>query len=77
MTGEGAINGVLVGDGAALSAEARAGLLPRLGRALFERGIASNLHKVYVSLAHSDEDLEQTVQSYREVLREAARWALR
>jgi glutamate-1-semialdehyde 2,1-aminomutase len=77
MTGEGAINGVLIEDGAELSEEVRTGLLPRLGCALFERGIASNLHKVYVSLAHSDEDLERTVQSYHEVLREAAHWALR
>jgi glutamate-1-semialdehyde 2,1-aminomutase len=77
MTGVGAINGVLIEDGAALSKEARTDLLPRLGRALFERGIASNLHKVYVSLVHSDADLNETVEGYREVLREAATWALR
>jgi hypothetical protein len=56
MRGEGAVSGVVVTDEGA----SNAALLPALGRALFERGIASTLGKVYVSLAHSDADLEET-----------------
>jgi glutamate-1-semialdehyde 2,1-aminomutase len=67
MTGEGAVNGV-VARGAAGAA-----LLPRLGRALFARGIASNLGKVYVSLAHTDDDLDATVRAYFEALSEVRR----
>ena len=60
MRGEGAVNGVVVTDEGA----SNAALLPTLGRALFERGIASSLGKVYVSLAHSDADLEETIRAY-------------
>ncbi|HET8628587.1 MAG TPA: aminotransferase class III-fold pyridoxal phosphate-dependent enzyme [Thermomicrobiales bacterium] len=68
MRGEGAVNGVVAtedGDDAAL--------LPRLGRALFERGIASNPGKVYVSLAHSDADLDETIRAYGAALSQVRR----
>ena len=73
MRGEGAVNGVVVNPDGGLSLDAAATLLPRLGRALFARGIASNLGKVYVSLAHSDEDLDTTVRAYFEALAEVKR----
>jgi glutamate-1-semialdehyde 2,1-aminomutase len=68
MQGEGAVNGVVVTSSDSLSPELAASLLPRLGVALFERGVASNLGKVYVSLAHSDDDLSETVRAYFEAL---------
>lgn len=70
MRGEGAVNGVVVTPSDTISAEAAAALLPRLGEALFARGVASNLGKVYVSLAHSDDDLAATVRAYFEALGE-------
>jgi glutamate-1-semialdehyde 2,1-aminomutase len=74
MRGEGAVNGVVTtaatGDDAPDTASK---LLPRLGKALFERGIASNLGKVYVSLAHSDADLDDTVRSYVDALGQVQR----
>jgi glutamate-1-semialdehyde 2,1-aminomutase len=77
MVGEGCVRGVVPAPGAALSAEARAGLAPALSRALFARGIASNLHKVYVSLAHQDADLTATIAAYRDAMAEVARSASR
>lgn len=68
MQGEGAVNGVVVTPGSTLAPDAVATLLPRLGVALFQRGIASNLGKVYVSLAHTDDDLADTVRAYFEAL---------
>jgi glutamate-1-semialdehyde 2,1-aminomutase len=73
MRGEGAVNGVLLRPDSDLAADITATLLPRLGVALFARGIASNLGKVYVSLAHSDEDLDQTVRAYFDALGEVKR----
>jgi glutamate-1-semialdehyde 2,1-aminomutase len=70
MQGEGAVNGVVVTSSDSLPADAAAALLPKLGVALFARGIASNLGKVYVSLAHSDEDLAETVRAYFDALGE-------
>ncbi len=60
MRGEGAVSGVIVTPG---TSEDAGSLLPKLGRALFARGIASNLGKVYVSLAHTDDDLAETVRA--------------
>jgi glutamate-1-semialdehyde 2,1-aminomutase len=74
MKGEGAVSGVIITPGAP---EGSGSLLPQLGRALFARGIASNLGKVYVSLAHSDEDLAETVQSYAAALGEVKREQMR
>ncbi|MGH9175411.1 MAG: aminotransferase class III-fold pyridoxal phosphate-dependent enzyme, partial [Vicinamibacterales bacterium] len=68
MRGEGAVNGVVAAEAGDLTPEEAATLLPRLGKALFERGIASNLGKVYVSLAHSDADLDETIRAYGETL---------
>jgi glutamate-1-semialdehyde aminotransferase len=69
MRGEGAVNGVLpTSDDPAVAA-----LLPRIGEALFARGIASNLGKVYVSLAHSDDDLAETTRAYSAALGEVKR----
>ena len=73
MHGEGAVNGVVVRPDGGRTPEPAAALLPRLGRALFERGIASNLGKVYVSLAHSDDDLDATVRAYFDALAQAKR----
>lgn len=74
MRGEGAVSGVIVSP----DAEEDAGsLLPKLGRALFARGIASNLGKVYVSLAHTDDDLSETVRRYAGALDEVKREMLR
>ena len=73
MRGEGAVNGVVVRADAGVSPDAAPSLLPRLGRALFARGIASNLGKVYVSLAHTDDDLAATVRAYFEALAEVKR----
>jgi glutamate-1-semialdehyde 2,1-aminomutase len=72
MRGEGAVNGVVATAGGDRAADATA-MLPRLGKALFERGIASNLGKVYVSLAHTDADLDETVRSYGEALGQVKR----
>lgn len=74
MKGEGAVSGVIVSPGAP---EDSRSLLPQLGRALFARGIASNLGKVYVSLAHTDEDLTLTVRGYAEALDDVKRDAMR
>jgi glutamate-1-semialdehyde 2,1-aminomutase len=65
MRGEGAVNGVVVTDQGAANGSA---LIPALGSALFEQGIASNLGKVYVSLAHSDADINETVRAYNGAL---------
>ncbi|HEX5506443.1 MAG TPA: aminotransferase class III-fold pyridoxal phosphate-dependent enzyme, partial [Thermomicrobiales bacterium] len=70
MRGEGAVNGVAVTDDGGPDAAA---LLPQLGRALFERGIASNPGKVYVSLAHSDADLDETIRAYGAALSQVRR----
>jgi glutamate-1-semialdehyde 2,1-aminomutase len=69
MRGEGAVNGVVVTDEGA----SNAALLPALGRALFERGIASSLGKVYVSLAHSDADLAETIRAYSAAMAQVRR----
>lgn len=74
MRGEGAVSGVIVAPGAGEDAGA---LLPKLGRELFARGIASNLGKVYVSLAHTDDDLAETVQAYAGALEEVKRETMR
>ncbi len=74
MRGEGAVSGVVVTPGAAGDAGS---LLPMLGRALFVRGIASNLGKVYVSLAHTDDDLSETVRAYSGALDEVKRDSMR
>jgi glutamate-1-semialdehyde 2,1-aminomutase len=73
MRGEGAVSGVVAVSGGNVSAVNAAALLPRLGIALWERGIASNLGKVYVSLAHSDADLDTTVRAYFDALSEVKR----
>ena len=70
MRGEGAVSGVIVTPDAPDDAGA---LLPKLGRALFARGIASNLGKVYVSLAHTDDDLTETIRGYVGALDEVKR----
>lgn len=70
MRGEGAVSGVIVTPGAP---EGSSALLPKLGQALFVRGIASNLGKVYVSLAHTDDDLSETVRAYSGALDEVKR----
>jgi glutamate-1-semialdehyde 2,1-aminomutase len=74
MKGEGAVSGVIVTPGAP---EGSGSLLPQLGRALFARGIASNLGKVYVSLAHTDDDLTETVRAYTDALGEVKREQMR
>ena len=48
-------------------------LLPALGSALFGQGIASNLGKVYVSLAHSDADIDETIRAYQVALAQVRR----
>jgi hypothetical protein len=73
MGGEGAVSGVTVTPGNDLTPEAAATLLPRLGAALFAHGIASSLGKVYVSLAHTDDDLAATVRAYFTALAEVKR----
>ncbi|HUG17256.1 MAG TPA: aminotransferase class III-fold pyridoxal phosphate-dependent enzyme [Thermomicrobiales bacterium] len=73
MLGEGAVNGVVTKTDGGNAPDTATALLPRLGRALFERGIASNLGKVYVSLAHSDADLDETVRGYVEALDQVKR----
>ena len=70
MRGEGAVSGVILTPDAQDDAGA---LLPKLGRALFARGIASNLGKVYVSLAHTDDDLTETIRGYVGALDEVKR----
>jgi glutamate-1-semialdehyde 2,1-aminomutase len=72
MRGEGAVNGVVVTEAGGSVFDGSA-LLPRLGEALFARGVASNLGKVYVSLAHTDADLDETVRAYFESLSEVQR----
>jgi glutamate-1-semialdehyde 2,1-aminomutase len=73
MLGEGAVNGVVTKADGDAAPDTAATILPMLGRALFERGIASNLGKVYVSLAHSDADLDETIRGYAEALGEVKR----
>jgi glutamate-1-semialdehyde 2,1-aminomutase len=73
MRGEGAVNGVVATVTGDPTADVAATLVPQLGQALFERGIASNLGKVYVSLAHSDADLDDTVRAYGEALGQVKR----
>jgi glutamate-1-semialdehyde 2,1-aminomutase len=70
MRGEGAVSGVVLTDEAQGNASA---LLPALGSALFEAGIASNLGKVYVSLAHSDADIDETIRVYSGALSQVRR----
>ncbi|HEX5165392.1 MAG TPA: aminotransferase class III-fold pyridoxal phosphate-dependent enzyme [Thermomicrobiales bacterium] len=70
MRGEGAVSGVVATDGGAANGSA---LLPALGSALFQQGIASNLGKVYVSLAHSDADIDQTIRAYSVALSQVRR----
>ena len=65
MHGEGAVSGVVATDEGQGNASA---LLPALGSALFGQGIASNLGKVYVSLAHSDADIDETIRAYSAAL---------
>jgi glutamate-1-semialdehyde 2,1-aminomutase len=77
MRGEGAVSGVVTVPGGDLDPDAAAKLMPRLGTALWERGIASNLSKVYVSLAHSDDDLDLTVRAYVDALSQVKRELLR
>ncbi|MEZ4522032.1 MAG: aminotransferase class III-fold pyridoxal phosphate-dependent enzyme [Thermomicrobiales bacterium] len=73
MRGEGAV-GVIATPGASADAGS---LLPKLGRALFSRGIASNLGKVYVSLVHTDDDISETIQGYVGALDEVKRDQMR
>ncbi len=73
MQGEGAVNGVILKPDGGLAPETAATILPRLGAALFERGIASSMGKVYVSLAHTDDDLAATVRAYFEALAQVKR----
>jgi glutamate-1-semialdehyde 2,1-aminomutase len=70
MRGEGAVSGVVVTDEGAANGSA---LISALGSALFEQGIASNLGKVYVSLAHSDADLDETIRAYSTALSQVRR----
>jgi glutamate-1-semialdehyde 2,1-aminomutase len=70
MRGEGAVSGVVATDEGAADGST---LIPALGSALFERGIASNLGKVYVSLAHSDVDIDETVRAYSAALSQVRR----
>jgi glutamate-1-semialdehyde 2,1-aminomutase len=70
MRGEGAVSGVVITDEGRGNASA---LLPTLGSALFEAGIASNLGKVYVSLAHSDADIDETIRAYGVALSQVRR----
>ena len=70
MRGEGAVSGVVATDEGQGNASA---LLPALGSALFEQGIASNLGKVYVSLAHSDADIDETIGAYSVALSQVRR----
>ena len=65
MRGEGAVSGVVATDEGATNGSA---LLPALGSALFEQGIASNLGKVYVSFAHSNADIDETIRAYSAAL---------
>ena len=74
MHGESAVSGVVVTPDAPADAGS---LLPKLGRALFARGIASNLGKVYVSLVHTDDDLAETIQAYVGALDEVKRDSMR
>ena len=70
MRGESAVSGVVVAPDAPDDAGS---LLPKLGRALFARDIASNLGKVYVSLAHTEDDLTETIRGYVGALDEVKR----
>jgi glutamate-1-semialdehyde 2,1-aminomutase len=76
MRGEGAVSGVVAVSGGGMTAAEASALLPRLGVALWERGIASNLGKVYVSLAHTDADLDTTVRAYFDALSQVRREVL-
>ena len=71
MRGEGAVSGVVATDEDASGTRQRSSR--RSGSALFERGIASNLGKVYVSLAHSDADIDETIRAYSVALSQVRR----
>ena len=73
MRGEGAVNGVVTTAEYGAEGDAAAWQIPLLGRASFARGIATNLGKVYVSLAHTDDDLAATVRAYFDALTEVKR----
>jgi glutamate-1-semialdehyde 2,1-aminomutase len=70
MRGKGAVSGVVTIDEGAANGAA---LLPALGSALFKAGIASSLGKVYVSLAHSDADIDETIRAYSAALSQVRR----
>lgn len=51
-----------------LKADSR--ITQQLGRGLLERGVLANLSaKIYLSLAHSDADIQQTLQAFEDALR--------
>lgn len=52
---------------------ADAGLATRFGQALFDRGILKGHEKFFVSIAHTDEDIDRTIDAVRDAARELAR----